>query len=103
MRCCDDHLLHSLHARSTPDRRLRALCDDLAADYRAVRWRAGGVLPAEGRSNNFALALIEFDSLAAYERYRETLRTDPEARENFDHAMRTQCIQVEDRCFLRRV
>ena len=31
------------------------------------------------------------------------MRTDPEARENFDFAMRTQCIQVEDRCFLRRV
>jgi hypothetical protein len=62
----------------------------------------GYFLPKEG-PNNFALALIEFDSLAAYEHYREALRADPEARENFEHAMRTKCILVEDRCFLRRV
>jgi hypothetical protein len=62
----------------------------------------GYFLPKEG-PNNFSLAMIEFDSLAAYETYREALRTDPEAQENFGHAMRTECIQVEDRCFLRRV
>jgi hypothetical protein len=61
----------------------------------------GYFLPKEG-ANNFALALIEFDSLAAYERYREALRADAEARENFEFAQRTQCIQVEDRCFMRR-
>jgi hypothetical protein len=61
----------------------------------------GYFLPKEG-PNNFALALIEFDSLAAYERYREALRADPDAQENFEHALRTQCIQVEDRCFMRR-
>ena len=78
----------------------------------ATRWppivaRCGGTLlgyflPSFG-SNNFALALIEFDSMAAYERYRETLLADPEAQDNFAHAMRTECIQVEDRCFLRKV
>lgn len=78
----------------------------------AVTWppiiaRCGGALvgyflPKEG-PNNFALALIEFDSLAAYEHYREALRADPEAQENVAHARRAQCIQVEDRCFLRRV
>ena len=48
----------------------------------------GYFLPKEG-PNNFALALIEFESLAAYERYREALRADPEARANFEHAMQT--------------
>ena len=72
----------------------------------------GYFLPKEG-PNNFAVAMIEFDSLAAYERYREALRADPEARENFEHAMRTKCIQVAPfptnhghhrprRCFRRR-
>ena len=61
----------------------------------------GYFLPQLG-PNNVALALIEFDSLASYERYREKLLADPDAQENFAHAMQTECIQVEDRCFLRR-
>jgi hypothetical protein len=78
----------------------------------ATRWppiieRCGGrligyYLPKEG-ANNFALALIDFDSLAEYERYRETLTRDPEARENFADAVRSGCILVESRSFLRRV
>ena len=40
----------------------------------------GYFLPKEG-ANNFALALIEFDSLAAYERYREALRLKPDYSE----------------------
>lgn len=62
----------------------------------------GYYLPKVG-ANNFALALIDFDSLAAYECYREALLNDADAKENFAHAMRTQCILVEDRCFLQRV
>ena len=62
----------------------------------------GYFLPKEG-PNNFALALIEFGSLAAYETYREALHADPEAQENVAHPMRTECIQAEDRCFLRHV
>ena len=78
-----------------------------AATWPPIIARCGGALvgyflPKEG-SNNFAVALIEFASLAAYETYREALRADPEAEENFAHALRTECIQVEDRCFLRRV
>jgi hypothetical protein len=49
------------------------------------------------------MALISFDSLAAYETYRARLAADDEARENVAHAMRTRCILVEDRQFLRRV
>ncbi|HET6610296.1 MAG TPA: NIPSNAP family protein, partial [Rhodopila sp.] len=64
----------------------------------ARRWppiiaRCGGnllgyFLPKEG-ANNFALALVEFESLAAYETYRERLRADPDARANFAHARDT--------------
>jgi uncharacterized protein (DUF1330 family) len=77
----------------------------------ARRWppiiaRCGGTLlgyflPKEG-ANNVALALIEFETLAAYEAYRGRLAADPEARENRAHAERTRCILVEDRSFLRR-
>jgi hypothetical protein len=76
----------------------------------ARRWppiieRCGGrligyFLPKEG-ANNFALALIACESLAAYETYRAKLAADPEARENRSHAERTQCILVENRSFLR--
>jgi hypothetical protein len=76
----------------------------------AKRWppiirRCGGDLlgywlPKEG-ANNFALALVNFDSLAAYEAYRAKLAADEEGRENFAHALRTRCILVEERQFLR--
>ncbi len=62
----------------------------------------GYFLPKEG-ANNFALAMIEFDSLAAYETYRGKLATDPEAQANIAHARKTRCILVEDRSFLRRM
>src|SRR5438105_10159419 len=78
----------------------------------AKRWppiieRAGGrllgyFLPKEG-ANNFALALVEFASLAAYEEYRTKLAADSEAKQNLAHAERTRCILVEARSFLRRV
>ncbi len=77
----------------------------------ARRWppiiaRCGGALigyflPKEG-ANNFAIALIEFDTLAAYEVYRERLSADADARANVAHARETRCILVEDRLFLRR-
>jgi uncharacterized protein (DUF1330 family) len=77
----------------------------------ARRWppiieRCGGrldgyFLPKEG-ANNFALAIIDFDSLAAYEVYRAKLAADEEAKANVAHARETRCILVEDRSFLRR-
>jgi len=77
----------------------------------ARRWppiiaRCGGALlgyflPKEG-ANNFALALVEFESLAAYEVYRERLAADADARANFAYARETRCVLVEDRSFLRR-
>jgi hypothetical protein len=78
----------------------------------ASRWsgiipRCGGDLtgyfmPHEG-TNNIAFALISFDSLAAYERYRAVLREDAEGRANFAFAEEHKFILAEERTFLRRV
>lgn len=51
---------------------------------------------------NFALALINFPSLEAYERYREVLSKDPAAKANFEFAEKSGCILVEDRLILQR-
>ena len=95
--CCirytlDPHAIEAFeqYARTWPP--IIARCGGRLIDY---------FLPKVG-ANNFALALIEVDSLAAYEDYRARLRADPQARENFAHAQRTRCILVEERDFLRR-
>lgn len=62
----------------------------------------GYFLPKEG-ANNFALALIDFGSLADYEVYRQRLATDPAARENVSDVSASRAILVEARTFLRRV
>jgi len=78
----------------------------------ARRWldiipRCGGALvgyymPHEG-SNNIALALISFDSLAAYEAYRACLKADDAGAENFRFAEAERFILSEERNFLRPV
>jgi uncharacterized protein (DUF1330 family) len=95
--CCIDYTLdpHRLDA-----------FEEYARRWPPIIERCGGrligyFLPKEG-ANNKALALIEFDSLAAYEEYRAALAEDPDAKANRDHAQRTECILVEDRSFLRR-
>ena len=52
---------------------------------------------------NFALALINFPTLAAYEQYREALMRDPDAKTNVEMADKSGCILVEDRSILQRV
>ena|SRR5579863_3180448 len=52
---------------------------------------------------NFALALIDFPDLAAYERYRHSLMNDPAAKANFEAAETSGCILVEDRTILQKV
>ncbi len=52
---------------------------------------------------NFALALINFPTLAAYEQYRDALMRDPDAKANVEFADKSGCIQVEDRSILRQV
>jgi hypothetical protein len=62
----------------------------------------GYFMPHEG-TNNIALALISFDSLAAYEAYRARLRADAAALENFRKAEAERFILGEERTFLRQV
>jgi hypothetical protein len=62
----------------------------------------GYYLPKEGASN-YAVALIDFPSLAAYEEYRHRLSEDPDAQRNIVMAAAAGAIQVESRSFLRRV
>jgi hypothetical protein len=78
----------------------------------ATRWlsiipRCGGDLigyfmPHEG-TNNIAFGLVSFDSLASYERYRASLRSDAESRSNFAFAEEHKFILAEERTFLRQM
>ncbi len=51
---------------------------------------------------NAALALIDFDSLAAYERYREVLARDAEAATVLRRVEASGAVLVEDRSILKR-
>jgi hypothetical protein len=62
----------------------------------------GYFLPHEG-TNDVAWGLIGFDSLASYEKYRERLRSDPEARANFEMARKQRLILREERNFVEVV
>ena len=62
----------------------------------------GYFMPHEG-TNDIALGLIEFDSLADYEAYRARLRSDEGGRANFEFAEAERLILGEARSFLRRV
>lgn len=62
----------------------------------------GYFMPHEG-TNDVALALISFASLAAYEVYRARLRADPAGMANFRFAEQRRLILREERSFLRPV
>ncbi len=62
----------------------------------------GYFLPYEG-TNDVGWGLIAFDSLAAYERYKGCLKSDPEARENFAMAQAQRFIVREERNFVELV
>ena len=62
----------------------------------------GYFMPHEG-TNNIALAIIRFDSLAAYEAYRTRLKADPAGAANFAMAQEKRFILSEERTFLRPV
>jgi hypothetical protein len=81
--------------------------EEYATAWPPIIERCGGrlvgyYLPKEG-ANNFALALVDFDSLADYERYREKLADDPDAQANFARGLQSGCMLAESRSFLRRV
>jgi hypothetical protein len=78
-----------------------------ARNWAAIIPRCGGdllgyFLPHEG-TNNIALAMISFASLAAYEAYRARLREDAEGAANFRFAQDRRFILSEERTFLRPV
>jgi len=62
----------------------------------------GYFLPHEG-TNNVALAMMSFPSLAAYEAYRARLRTDPAGAANFAMAQEKRFILSEERTWLAPV
>jgi NIPSNAP protein len=85
----------------------RAQFEQYAKRWLSVIPKCGGDLigyfvPHEG-TNNIAFALISFESLAAYERYRARLREDDEGVANFSFAEEQKFILAEERTFLRKV
>jgi len=77
-----------------------------ATNWPPIIQRCGGslvgyYLPKEG-ATDFAIALIDFESLAAYEAYRERLAVDPDARRNIAEVSEAAAIRAESRSFLRR-
>jgi len=80
---------------------------EYATNWTRIIPRCGGTLvgyflPFEG-TNDIAWALISFASLAGYESYRVRLKSDPEARVNFDAAERKKLVFREERTFLEMV
>jgi hypothetical protein len=81
----------------------REAFNDYARNWGRIIPRCGGhligyFLPHEG-TNDIAWGLIAFDSLAAYETYRARLRSDAQARENFQFAQTRRFILREERTF----
>ena len=81
--------------------------EEYARNWGAIIPRCGGHLigyfmPHEG-TNDVAYGLIGFDSLAAYERYRVCLKSDPAARENFATAQQKRIVLREERTFVKLV
>ncbi len=62
----------------------------------------GYFLPHEG-TNNIAFGLVSFENLAAYEAYRNRLKTDEEGRQNFEFAQQKKFILKEERTFLENI
>jgi hypothetical protein len=83
--------------------------EQYARNWSAIIPRCGGellgyFLPTKiAGATNIAYALINFANLAAYEKYREALMIDEDARQNVAFADRTACIQIEDRSILHQV
>ena len=81
--------------------------EEYARSWGTIIPRCGGRLigyfmPYEG-TNDVAYGLIAFDSLAAYERYRERLESDRAARDNFAMAQQKRIVLREERTFVRNV
>ena len=62
----------------------------------------GYFLPHEG-ANNVAVALFSFESLAAYEQYRNLAANDAECQAAMDYYAESQCFVSYERSFMRPV
>jgi hypothetical protein len=62
----------------------------------------GYFMPGEG-SNNVALALFSFASLAAYEQYRIAAASDPDCQAAVNYYKETKCFISYERSFFRPV
>jgi hypothetical protein len=62
----------------------------------------GYFMPHEG-TNNIAMALVSFDSLADYEAYRARIKADADGIATFAFAERERFILSEERTFMRLV
>ncbi len=85
----------------------RAEFQQYAKEWGRIIPRCGGhlvgyFLPSEG-TNDIAWGLIGFDSLASYETYRARLKSDPQARANFEFAQTKRFILREERTFVEVV
>ncbi len=81
--------------------------EEYARNWGRIIPRCGGhlvgyFLPYEG-TNDVGWGLIAFDSLASYERYKQRLATDPDARANFELAKKERFILREERNFVEVV
>jgi hypothetical protein len=81
--------------------------EEYARNWGAVIPRCGGHLigyfmPYEG-TNDVAYALIGFDSIASYERYRTRIKADEAGRKNFELAQSKRLVLREERSFVRLV
>ena len=93
--------------RYTLDPFKRAAFETYAKNWLAIIPRCGGDLvgywmPHEG-TDAIALAMISFDSLASYEKYRARLRSDQADLKNFAFAQEERFVLSEERTFLRKV
>jgi hypothetical protein len=80
---------------------------EYARNWMRIIPRCGGellgyFLPHEG-TNDVAWGLIAFESLAAYERYRATIKADAEGRATFAFAHDKRFILSEERTFLENL
>jgi NIPSNAP len=98
----------TLCIRYTIDQNQYREFDDYARAWPGIIRRCGGeligyFLPTKlAGSTNTALALIDFENLDTYEKYRTALAGDSEAMSNVAKIEKAGCILNEDRSFLRR-
>lgn len=95
--CCIQYTLdpHRLAAFEDYARRWPPIIDECGGLL------VGYYLPKEG-ANNFAIALIDFPSLADYEIYRQRLAESPQAQRNIADVSEAKAVLAETRSFLRR-